>query len=1146
MIESGTRVGGYVLDRAIKGGSVGQIWRARADSSPGAAWQALKLLKPLQEGEERRDFHREVYALAKLRHPNVAHVSDVGVWHHEQERYPFLVMEFIEGDTFRELANKRVSWRVWYELIMDVLHALSHAHAVGVVHRDIKPANILVELDGRGHRMAKLVDFGVARIVRSRLGDTAMGMTLNAGRSTDGVVISGTPRYMAPEQIDPRCGTIGPWTDLYAVGCMIWRLLCMKGPFDGELYHILASHLTKAPGVFEPVVSVPPGLEAWLRWLMHKNPYERCRHAEHAAASLAPLVNIKSTTSRMPAVMEWGSEETSISQPRRTLEQLRAMVDAEEALHIVRKIRPSLPVQWDARTAREHTASLDSLVHPVIWRRRPHQLVGRRAERDVLWGHLHQVIQDKKPVWVSLSGSSGVGKSHLQNWFERYVRELGVAQVLSLSCSHYRRGKSVVVELIRNAMLLKGFDGEVLREEFYRFFCALGFSEKLARLESAQFTALLSPSGQDVAHEIQDHEALFIRFLSLLCAHEPVVLSLHGLAHHPSLAEKIVQHFNGAIRRSQPLMVLTVAPELLDYKRIKALGNHFDRLPLQPLSHALQCRALASMLPLDRGSLQMLVARTKEDLPLAVMHLHKWVHEGVFVQRSQDFKLESSMLDQIASSHQEFWTQWLTDWSRQLPTAQLMGLEIAALMEEVVHEHLWVECCTQVGANALPLFERMLDLGVARGLGLGTWKFTQETPRFLLNRQARATGRAKAHHETIATVFESCGSDDPIFAERAAEHWIKASRFDEALHIACVTGERHAARSDLRALKRIIDLLRSVAESSRQVRERAQVYASLFSMVLALRQKNLEEARELASLCMAMARLNGWSDVRARVQLELAVWHEHQGHYMEAFEQLEQAQLVLCDVDVLKGHHDGILARRLLRYKAHLLITLDRSHEALHVLDDLAEQSVRLEGSHEQALAMMTRSHALQQIGELEEARGLLDNVFAVFERAGDRQALTVAMNRYAELVQHDDLAQSRSILENVLALLDEDEQMLMLNTKLRLALTCMQLEDLGTADVLLQDILEHVSPKEHIVQCLVALLARGRCAWGRGHQGLTLSMVSQARELLHMQAVWYERADEILVELLTLVSPEHGVLRASLEDCRVQMAREKPGVSSE
>ncbi len=1137
MIEPGTRVGGYVLERCIGQGGVGQIWRAHADQESAQSLHALKLLKPLDDSTKRRDFYREVYALAQLRHANIAHVSDVGVWRHDKERYPFLVMDYIEGETFKALANKKVSWKVWYPLILDVLHALAHAHATGVIHRDIKPSNILVELDERGQRMARIVDFGVARVVNYRPGETELGMTVNHNKG-DGVTISGTPRYMAPEQIDPRCGVMGPWTDLYAVGCMLWRLLCLRGPFDGELYHILASQLTRDPGPFEPVIDVPDGLESWLRWLMSKNPYTRCRHAEHAAATFASLRQSRKNTSQVKAVQNWDNDETSTGHERPSLEQLRAMLAAEAAPGKLHDIKPTLPAQWDARTARQSLTSGDALVHPIIWRHRPRPMVGRREERDLLWARLSKTVTEGCSGWVTLSGGAGVGKSHLQQWFERYVRELGVAQVLSLSCTHLRQAKSVAVELIRRFMWFKGVDADLLRAEWMRFFESLGLSQELARLESAQFAALLAHECKGGAHEIQDHEELLMRFLGYLSANSPVVLSLHGLAHHPSLAEKLVSYFGSVSCVNLPLLIVTVSPEpeALDVKKTRSLGDRYQRIVLSPLPQALQCRALSRMLPLDQGSLQMLVSRTQEDLPLAVLHLRRWVHEGMFARKEGEFELDASTLDGIASSHHDFWVRWLDELEHSVGDEQLATMELAALMGETVHEHLWRECCDVSGYEVSSLFERLLDGGVIQMIERGRWKFAQAIPHELFRRRAYDQGRGKEHHEVLARVLETCEHDDPIFAERAMEQWLKAQRYGQALHRGCLAGERYVSRSDFKGLERIIEGLSVVANHSRPQRERAQVYASLFSMVKARHYKRLDEARERGALCMAMARLNGWSDIRARVQLELAVLAEYQGRYREAFELLEHAEPSLCARDKVMDYHEGVLARRLLRYKAHVLIAMRRHVKAIHVLDQL-EQEVALKGSHEHALVMMTRARCSIHQGEQNQALRLVREAILVFERTGDRRSLTMAMNTYADLVMSDEPEQASQILKRVLSLLSDDP-LLMVNTKLRLSLVSIRLHDYGTADVLLQDILEQLSPDEHAVQVLVSRLARAICAWSRGHKTLTLSLVSQVREMLYTFKVWDAHAVNLLDDLSGLVGPSHAMLYASLLDCRARLSK--------
>lgn len=148
----------------------------------------------------------EAAALGRLRHPGIVAVHEVGV----AGGQPFLAMEYVSGGSLAEkAADRALPPREAAELLRGVAEAVQHAHEAGVWHRDLKPANILLDDEGR----PRVTDFGLAKLAEATGGPTLTGQAL------------GTPGYMAPEQVDPSLHATGPWTDVYALGSVLYRLL---------------------------------------------------------------------------------------------------------------------------------------------------------------------------------------------------------------------------------------------------------------------------------------------------------------------------------------------------------------------------------------------------------------------------------------------------------------------------------------------------------------------------------------------------------------------------------------------------------------------------------------------------------------------------------------------------------------------------------------------------------------------------------------------------------------------------------------------------------------------------------------------------------------------------------------------------------
>ncbi len=214
---AGQRLGAYVLESPLGQGGTGSVWRARREDGRFTGAVAIKLLHLSlmgRAGAER--FKREGDILARLTHPNIAHLLDAGVTPGGQ---PYLVIELVEGERIdRHCDQKRLDVNARLALFDKVLSAVAHAHTHLVIHRDIKPGNILVTPDGT----VKLLDFGIAKLLEDEAtAGEATELTRDGGRVL-------TPEYAAPEQL--RGEAITTATDVYALGVLLYQLLCGRHP----------------------------------------------------------------------------------------------------------------------------------------------------------------------------------------------------------------------------------------------------------------------------------------------------------------------------------------------------------------------------------------------------------------------------------------------------------------------------------------------------------------------------------------------------------------------------------------------------------------------------------------------------------------------------------------------------------------------------------------------------------------------------------------------------------------------------------------------------------------------------------------------------------------------------------------------------
>src|SRR5579884_3565328 len=226
------RIGRYHILQRLGAGGMGTVYKAHdpqldrlvALKVPRFDWSPQDRSKRLQR------FQREARAAAQVWHPHVCPIYDVG----EQEGQPYVVMAYIEGQSLAE----RLATVGRYEdtsqavaLVRQVLDALAALHARCIIHRDLKPGNILIDASGR----AILTDFGLARPEEE-------GEHL----TSEGVVV-GTPAYMAPEQAAGQYQSLGPWTDLYGLGVVLYQMLTGKLPFEGPPLQVLARIVHETP-----------------------------------------------------------------------------------------------------------------------------------------------------------------------------------------------------------------------------------------------------------------------------------------------------------------------------------------------------------------------------------------------------------------------------------------------------------------------------------------------------------------------------------------------------------------------------------------------------------------------------------------------------------------------------------------------------------------------------------------------------------------------------------------------------------------------------------------------------------------------------------------------------------------------------------
>jgi serine/threonine protein kinase len=270
-LDAGFRLGPYEVDSLIASGGMGSVYRARDTRLNRPV--ALKVLAPSVTTDVVRlaRFAQEARTTARLNHPNIVAVYDVGSEH----GIPYVVSELLRGETLRgRLKDGALPVRVAVGYAVDIARGLVAAHDLGVVHRDLKPENIFIMDDER----VKILDFGLAKCRNETLGIP----TQNASESTQPGTILGTVGYMSPEQV--RGAATDSRSDIFSLGVILHEMLAGVAPFRGEsaietLHAILKDDAPALPNR----EGLSPELEHMIRHCLEKAPGARFQSARDLA-----------------------------------------------------------------------------------------------------------------------------------------------------------------------------------------------------------------------------------------------------------------------------------------------------------------------------------------------------------------------------------------------------------------------------------------------------------------------------------------------------------------------------------------------------------------------------------------------------------------------------------------------------------------------------------------------------------------------------------------------------------------------------------------------------------------------------------------------------------------------------------------------
>jgi serine/threonine protein kinase len=335
---------GYELQGVLGRGGMGVVYKARQ-----VRLNRLVALKMILSGGHASEadlarFQVEAEAVARLQHPNIVQIYEVG----DAGRKPYFSLEFVEGGSLDDkLEGKPLPPRQAARLLETLARAVDHAHQRGILHRDLKPANVLLSRAG----VPKITDFGLAKRLEQSVGQTQTG------------AIVGTPSYMAPEQAEGKSKRIGSAADVYALGAILYEMLTGRPPFLAETpLDTILQVLGEEPVPPRRLVSrVPRDLETICLKCLRKEPGKRYVSALDLAEDLERFLAGESIRARSVGIWE-GTWRTARKKPVYALLALAAAVGSVVGLFDYFRLKKTLPnldnpqMQESLRNLQQNTA----------------------------------------------------------------------------------------------------------------------------------------------------------------------------------------------------------------------------------------------------------------------------------------------------------------------------------------------------------------------------------------------------------------------------------------------------------------------------------------------------------------------------------------------------------------------------------------------------------------------------------------------------------------------------------------------------------------------------------------------------------------------------------------------------------------------
>ena len=1026
-------LGRYRLLRVIGKGAMGEVWAAQHELVDHEIAVKVVLDEDTGGALAARALYNEVSTATGLSHPGVVSVLDHGrvdlLAHTASDGRmpvggPFLVMELLQGHSMHDFIG-RLTWLEVQEVLSQLLDALGHCHGRGVIHRDLKPGNILLGTGIDRRFRVVLMDFGLARFFEQPAERTE--------------TVAGTPAYMAPEQLQGAWRRQGPWTDLYSVGCLGWTLVTGAPPFGRRRSYeeFLRDHLHVRPPPLDPMIGVPVDVEVWLRRLLAKSPADRFATAADARDALLALpsgIDDSPTLEPVAPPVRVGGHPEDMSFGELELGDLLSTADLQgkslgaplldedtqdvlgEVLSPIHEAstteilqlttsRSPLPPGWRLpRAVVRHP--LDGVGLSLFGLRDP-PLVGRLAERDLLWSALLEVEQSRMPQVVVLHGESGVGRSRLAAWLCETAHEQ--SGVLSMRAVHGLEAdaEAGLAAMFRRHLRLAGLEPRQVADQ-------LRYQLGSPAVDDAELRALVAVlasgdgddegDGKTFVVEARERHMLFSRLLERLLVGGPLrqendrpgILWLDDV-HHAQESLSFAIHLMVA---NSPLPLLVVATsgehaadvaQAILLSRLQSLATHV--LDLEGLPSADQRALVDALLVFAPEVAAHITERTAGNPRFALQLVADWVQRGLLEAGPEGFTVPAEDLADAPVDPLAIWQRSLSAALAELGDADVEALEVAAALGVRVDNQEWRAVCAR---SRLRPSSDLVDAAVRFQLvdrRPGGFEFAHQVIVDALRAHSAEAGRSTRHHRLCATIVE-LRHQGPASetAARVARHLLRAGDRRDALTYLLQAAQGFARVGET---AQVLPLLESWETAARDIGLADD--AAEWTTVWGLRLDALWLSGDKAHV-RAVARLA--ASGRGAPQL-VGLAHLHRGLSVYQRGAVADARMELSRAAAAAesaGSEELLLRVGLER--GRLSLESGDLDGALRRLEAVRLQANKLRDTRAEATAGWLVGRVSKQSGDLPMARSAFVAALSAFERVGDRNGLSRCTNELGELAR--------------------------------------------------------------------------------------------------------------------------------------------------